>query len=103
MQALKLDVTSGQASAASIKGVVDEMQRVIGQIQKSAVSGRTGWDGRASNAFDATHTDWHAVALKLQTALDEIETKLTTGFRGYDEEDTTVASQLTNLQGGLTL
>ena len=99
MQGVKLDVAAGQASAASIKGVVDEMQRVIAQIQKSAISGRSGWDGRASTAFETTHTDWHGVAVKLQTALDEIEVKLTSGFRGYDDEDSTVASLL----NGLTL
>lgn len=103
MQALKLDVAAGQASAASIKGVVDEMQRIVGQIQKSAVNGKSGWAGKASTAFETTHTDWHGVATKLQGALDEIESKLTAGFRGYDDEDVTVAGQLTGLQGHLSL
>ncbi|EGD55191.1 WXG100 family type VII secretion target [Gordonia neofelifaecis] len=103
MQGLKLDVAAGQASAASIRGVVDEMQRIIGQIQKSAVSGKSGWDGKASSAFETTHTDWHSIATKLQGALDDIESKLTTGFRGYDDEDATVAGQLTGQSGHLTL
>ncbi|MGB3698074.1 MAG: WXG100 family type VII secretion target [Gordonia sp. (in: high G+C Gram-positive bacteria)] len=103
MQGLRLDIAAGQASAASIKGVVDDMQRTIGQIQKSAVSGRSGWDGRASTAFESTHTDWHAIAVKLQAALNDIETRLTTGFRGYDDEDATVAGTFTGMQGGLSL
>ncbi|MBM7369358.1 WXG100 family type VII secretion target [Gordonia hydrophobica] len=97
MQGVRVDVAAGQASAASIKGVVDEMQRIITQIQKSAVSGKSGWDGKASTAFESSHTDWHAVAVRLQTALDEIEAKLTAGFRGYDDEDVTVATLLNGL------
>lgn len=94
MNGLKLDVVAGQASAASIKGIVDEMQRIVTQIQKSAINGKSGWDGKASTAFETTHTDWHGIAVKLQAALDDIETKLTSGFRGYDDDDATVAGQL---------
>ena len=97
---LNVDVGASQASAASIKGVVGEMQAIIGRIKASAASGRSDWVGKASNAFDGSHTDWHATATRLQNALDEIETKLTTGFRGYDDDDTTVASQISGAAGG---
>ena len=43
MVGLNLDLVAGQASAKSIKGVVDEMHRVIAQVQKSAASGQSGW------------------------------------------------------------
>ncbi|MGB3301868.1 WXG100 family type VII secretion target [Gordonia sp. (in: high G+C Gram-positive bacteria)] len=103
MAGLNLDLVASQASAASIKGIVDEMQRVVAAIAKSAASGKSGWDGRASNAFEATHTDWHGIAVKLQTALDDIESKLTAGFRGYDDEDATVAGQFNGAPVGLQI
>ncbi|WP_026917216.1 WXG100 family type VII secretion target [Gordonia shandongensis] len=100
MRGLNLDLVAGQASAKSIKGVVDEMHRVITQVQKSAISGQAGWDGKASNAFGTTHTDWHGIATRLQMALDEIEVKLTVGFRGYEDDDVTVAGQISSSGGG---
>lgn len=97
MEAVRVDVAAGQASATSIKRIVEEMQQIISQIQKSAISGKSGWDGKASTAFETSHTDWHAIAVKLQGALDEIEAKLTAGFRGYEDEDVTVAGLLNGL------
>ncbi|WP_132992015.1 WXG100 family type VII secretion target [Gordonia zhaorongruii] len=100
---LNVDVGASQASASSIKGIVGEMQGIISRIQSSAANGRAGWNGQASNAFDGSHTDWHGTATRLHNALDEIETKLTTGFQGYDSEDAAAASQVVNSGGAAPL
>lgn len=91
---LNVDLGASQASTASIKGIVSEMQGIIGRIQSAAGTGQSTWDGKASNAFGTSHTDWHGTATRLQNALDEIEAKLTTGFRGYDDEDATAATMV---------
>ncbi|MBB4137645.1 WXG100 family type VII secretion target [Gordonia humi] len=91
---LNVDLGASQASTASIKGIVSEMQGIIGRIQSAAANGSSTWDGKASTTFDGTHTDWHQTATRLQHALDEIEAKLTTGFRGYDDEDATAAAMV---------
>jgi WXG100 family type VII secretion target len=89
---LNVDVGASQASASSIKGIVAEMQGIISRIQSSAVNGVGTWSGRASTSFEGSHTDWHGTATRLQQALDEIETKLTSGFRGYDDQDASAAA-----------
>ncbi|GEE04006.1 hypothetical protein nbrc107696_44520 [Gordonia spumicola] len=89
---LNVDVGASQASASSIRGLVAEMQSVISRIQSSASSGVTTWSGKASTSFEGSHTDWHGTATRLQQALDDIEAKLTTGFRGYDDEDASAAA-----------
>ncbi|MCF8609891.1 WXG100 family type VII secretion target [Gordonia sp. HY285] len=91
---LNVDLGASQASTASIKGIVGEMQGIISRIQSAAGTGQSTWDGKASNAFGGSHADWHGTATRLQHALDEIEAKLTTGFRGYDDEDATAATMV---------
>lgn len=99
---LNLDVAAGQSSAASIKGIVGEMQGIISTIRGAANSGLSDWQGSASRSFDNVHTDWNATATALQTALDDIEAKLTTGFRGYDDDDAAVATDIVR-SGGSSL
>ncbi|AVM01471.1 WXG100 family type VII secretion target [Gordonia iterans] len=100
---LNLDVAAGQAATSSIKGIVGDMRAVIGKIKASAASGLTDWQGNAAKSFDGTHTDWHATAVRLEQALNVIEGKLTSGFRGYDDADGTAATVIVNSAGGLDL
>lgn len=101
---LNLDVGAGQAAATSIKGIVGDMRGVIGRIKASAAGGLGDWNGKAAKSFDTTHTDWHTTAVRLEQALDDIETKLTTGFRGYDDQDSDAATTIvSSTGGGLTL
>ncbi|MFT3717038.1 MAG: WXG100 family type VII secretion target [Gordonia sp. (in: high G+C Gram-positive bacteria)] len=101
---LNLDVPGGQAAASSIKGIVGDMRGIIGRIKASAAGGLSDWGGTAARTFDHTHTDWHATATRLEQALDDIEAKLTTGFRGYDDQDAAAGSAITQAAAGsLTL
>ena len=102
---VNLDVDGGQASASSIRGIVGDMRGVIGRIKSSATGGLAGWGGVAARSFDNTHADWHATAVRLEQALDEIENKLSVGFRGYDDEDVAAGTGIVNAAagGGLTL
>lgn len=97
---VNLDVGAGQAAAGSIKGIVGDMRNVIGRIKASASSGLGDWNGRAARSFDHTHTDWHATAVRLELALDDIESKLSAGFRGYDDQDAEASSAITSGAGG---
>lgn len=97
---LNLDVTAGQAASASIKGIVGDMRGVIGRIKSAAAGGLGDWNGSAARVFDTTHTDWHSTAIRLEQALDSIENRLTTGFRGYDDQDAGAASVITSSAGG---
>lgn len=100
MSGLNLDVVAAQASAKSISGIVDEMHGILRQIQGSSQTGMATWNGKAARSFDATQTDWSSVAAKLQAALNDIEAKLTTGFRGYDEHDSGIANAIASSTGG---
>ncbi|MFT3661368.1 MAG: WXG100 family type VII secretion target [Gordonia sp. (in: high G+C Gram-positive bacteria)] len=100
---LKLDVAAGQAATSNIKGIVGDMRAVIGKIKGSAATGLTDWSGTAAKSFDGSHTDWHVTAMRLEQALNEIESKLTTGFRGYDDSDGSAASAIVNSAGGLRI
>ncbi|MXP20569.1 WXG100 family type VII secretion target [Gordonia sp. HNM0687] len=91
-----VDVAAGQSAAQSVAGIVGEMKQILGRIQASSQDGGASWQGSAWKAFDATSTDWSATARKLEQALDEIEAKLTTGFKGYAEQDQAVAQQVTS-------
>lgn len=102
MAGLNLDLMAGQASVQAVKGIVAEMHAVIRNIEASAQTGLEGWRGQASNSFGATHTDWHGTAVGLRGALEEIETKLTTSFRGYDDDDAVAAGSIAGA-GGLNL
>ncbi len=98
---MNLDVTGGQAAAAGIKGIVGDMRGVIGRIKASAANGMGDWNGTASTTFGNTHTDWHGTAVRLEQALDEIESKLTSGFHGYADADAE-AGRAIAAGGGLT-
>ncbi|MEZ5210082.1 WXG100 family type VII secretion target [Gordonia sp. PP30] len=101
---LNLDLGAGQAAASSIKAIVGDMRGVIGRIKTSAASGMGDWVGKAASSFDATHTDWHATAVNLEHALDDIERKLTTGFLGYEDQDTDAGNTIVSAAaGGLNL
>lgn len=89
--AVDVDVVSGQATAQQVSQIVDDMQSVIRQIATAASTGVSSWTGRASNAFDNTHTDWNSSATALSTALDDIRNQLTAGFNGYDDHDSSAA------------
>ena len=92
MPQLNLDLLGGQASAAAVKGIVGDMREVIGRIKASSAAGMSDWIGTAAKSFDASHTDWHTTAIRLEQALDVIESKLTTSFRGYDDVDAAAAA-----------
>ncbi|MDL9944995.1 WXG100 family type VII secretion target [Gordonia sp. ABSL11-1] len=101
---LNLDVVAAQASSQSISGIVDTMRGILRQVQGSADSGMATWGGSAAKSYNTTQTDWSATAAKLQAALDEIEGKLTTGFKGYAEHDDDLAQSISASTGGhLTL
>lgn len=100
MHGLNLDVAGGQAAAAGIKGIVGDMRSVIGRIKASAAGGLSDWNGVAAKTFDGTHTDWNATAMRLEQALNVIENKLTTGFHGYDDQDTAASKQIIGAAGG---
>ncbi|MGC4933630.1 WXG100 family type VII secretion target [Gordonia sp. DT30] len=89
--AVDVDIASGQATAQSVSQIVDDMQAVIRQIASAASTGVSSWNGRASNAFDNTHSDWNSSARALNTALDDIRNQLTAGFGGYEDNDSQAA------------
>ncbi|MFW0792225.1 WXG100 family type VII secretion target [Gordonia sp. CPCC 205515] len=100
MTGLNLDVAAAQASSKSISGIVDAMHGILRQIQTSSQTGMATWHGQASKSFDSTQTDWSGTAAKLQAALNDIEARLTTGFKGYDEHDSGIASAIASSTGG---
>lgn len=102
MAGLNLDLMAGQASVQAVRGIVAEMHAVIRNIENSAQAGLESWRGQASSSFGVTHTDWNATAVSLRGALEDIETKLTTSFRGYDDDDLAAASVISG-GGGLNL
>ncbi|MFT4126413.1 MAG: WXG100 family type VII secretion target [Gordonia sp. (in: high G+C Gram-positive bacteria)] len=89
--AVDVDVAAGLATAQSVSHIVDDMQGIIRQIASSAQGGLASWRGQASGAFDGTHSDWNSSATALNAALDDIRTKLTAGFNGYDDHDAQAA------------
>lgn len=89
--AVDVDVASGLATAQSVSQIVDDMQDTIRAIAGAASTGVSSWSGRASNAFDGTHTDWNSSANTLNQALDDIRNKLTAGFNGYEDHDVAAA------------
>ncbi|AZG48441.1 WXG100 family type VII secretion target [Gordonia insulae] len=97
---LNLDVVAAQASSQSISGIVETMRGILRQVQSSADSGMGSWGGSAAKSYNSTQTDWSATAAKLQAALDEIEGKLTTGFKGYAEHDEDLAQTIAASTGG---
>ncbi|MFT4088388.1 MAG: WXG100 family type VII secretion target [Gordonia sp. (in: high G+C Gram-positive bacteria)] len=98
-QGTHVDVVVGESATAVIKGLVGEMRTVIGRIKNSSAGGLTDWSGTASRSFDNSHTDWHGKAVALEHALDDIESKLTHSFRGYDDVDAEVAAAIVNGAG----
>ncbi|MGV9672649.1 MULTISPECIES: WXG100 family type VII secretion target [unclassified Gordonia (in: high G+C Gram-positive bacteria)] len=90
--AVDLDVASGMSTAQSVSQIVDEMQGIIRQIAGTASTGMASWNGRASTAFDSTHSDWNSSATALNQALDDIRTQLTAGFTGYEDHDGAAAA-----------
>ncbi|MAU84385.1 WXG100 family type VII secretion target [Gordonia sp. Z-3] len=100
---LNLDVVAAQASSQSIAGIVEQMRGILRQIESSAQSGMATWGGTAAKSYNTTQTDWSGTAQKLQAALDEIEGKLTTGFKGYAEHDEDIAQAITSSVGHLKL
>lgn len=86
-----LDVAAGQATVHTVSQLVDDMQGIIRQIATTASTGTATWNGRASNAFGSTHSDWNSSATALNAALDDIRSKLSAGFAGYEDQDAQAA------------
>ncbi|MFT4043020.1 MAG: WXG100 family type VII secretion target [Gordonia sp. (in: high G+C Gram-positive bacteria)] len=82
-----VDINAGQSTAQQVSHLVDEMQQSIDRIGRAAQQGVASWTGKASNAFDTTHADWNGSAVALNTALNDIRAKLTSGFTGYEDHD----------------
>ncbi|MEE3850988.1 WXG100 family type VII secretion target [Gordonia sp. LSe1-13] len=93
---LNLDTAGAQASVKSISGIVNEMQAILGTIQKQTAAGQETWFGRASEAFGTTNADWHTSATKLQAVLQEIENALMSGFTEYEDIDSSAAQPFQN-------
>ncbi|MBD0022772.1 WXG100 family type VII secretion target [Gordonia pseudamarae] len=100
---VSIDLAASQSSANSISTIVGEMKGILGQIRTSAGTGQSTWSGQAAIAFGNTHNNWQDVATRLNTALNEIEANLTTSFKGYDSQDSEVASAVTQSVGTSTL
>ncbi|MGV9827061.1 MULTISPECIES: WXG100 family type VII secretion target [unclassified Gordonia (in: high G+C Gram-positive bacteria)] len=99
--AVDIDVSSALGTAQSVSGLVDEMQETINRIGRASANGVADWGGKASSAFDTTHTDWNSSAMTLNSALNDIRTQLTSGFTGYEDHDGQAASGFDT--GGPTL
>lgn len=101
---LHLDGAAAQQSTQSISQIVTEMKSILTRIENSSADGIATWSGQASRSFGTTQGDWSGTATKMQAALNEIEAKLTSGFRGYHGHDADIANSVAkSTGGGLTL
>ena len=101
---LHLDGGAAQKSTQSISQIVADMKGILSKIEASSADGIATWSGQASRSFGTTQGDWSGTASKLQVALNEIEAKLTTGFKGYHGHDADIANSVAkSTGGGLTL
>ncbi|MCZ4535835.1 WXG100 family type VII secretion target [Gordonia terrae] len=89
-----VNVADGQATAAKVGSLVEDMKTVINQIAQHAGNATPTWQGSAGVAFDGTHTDWNKAALTMNQLLEQIKTKLTNGFAGYEDQDAAAARGL---------
>ncbi|GAC66204.1 WXG100 family type VII secretion target [Gordonia soli] len=99
---VNVDVAGGLQGKAKVDNIVNEMQGIIKQIQAAADNGAdpANWAGKAKVAFVNTHADWSGSATKLQTALDDIASKLGVSFNSYDEDDNQSAQTVAQSTGG---
>lgn len=91
-----VNVADGQATAASVGSIVEEMKETIGVIAKHASNATPTWQGKAGVAFDGTHTDWNKAAQTMNQLLEQIKTQLNSGFAGYEDQDAAAAGGLTS-------
>ncbi|MCT1354006.1 WXG100 family type VII secretion target [Gordonia sp. p3-SID1431] len=89
-----VNVADGQATAAKVGSLVEDMKTVINQIAQHAGNAIPTWQGSAGVAFDGTHTDWNKAALTMNQLLEQIKTQLTNGFAGYEDQDAAAARGL---------
>ncbi|MBD0860862.1 WXG100 family type VII secretion target [Gordonia sp. zg691] len=89
-----VNVADGQATAAKVGTLVEEMKDVIKQIAQHAGNASPTWKGSAGVAFDGTHTDWNKTALTMNQLLEQIKTQLSSGFAGYEDQDAAAAGGL---------
>lgn len=98
-QPMNTDVAAQAASAATIQGLADTMQTVLGALQADVDATAAIWQGGAHTAFLSGSTEIHAELQKGQTTLQEVSEKTSRTGVGYGSTDQSNAAALgsTNL------
>ncbi|MBO0767151.1 MAG: WXG100 family type VII secretion target [Solirubrobacterales bacterium] len=61
-----------QQAGARIMTLSSEVEGLINQLQQTAVGVQSEWKGQANSAFESAMADWHAAAVKIQEASNQI-------------------------------
>jgi WXG100 family type VII secretion target len=86
-----------------IKDIQQSMQGQMRSLQSQLAPLAGTWRGQASVAFQQVMTRWNEDATRINTALDDIATKVSEGGRNYaasDEENRQAINRLGGAVGG---
>ena len=92
---IRVEDTVIEASVTRIDAAIDEMQRLLDDLERRAAVLRTGWTGEASDAYDRAHRDWDQSIRVLEKAARDVAAVAHSGvkrFRALDEANARVWS-----------
>ncbi|VFA87977.1 Uncharacterised protein [Gordonia paraffinivorans] len=93
--AWSVDTAGGQASVASIKTIVSDMQAVVDRIARAtdnSTASKQESAGRWVGALTETHADWNSAAIRMNNLLGDIKNALGFNFDDRDDADAAAGS-----------
>ncbi|MEL4319802.1 WXG100 family type VII secretion target [Leifsonia sp. YIM 134122] len=85
---IRVEDTVIEASVTRIDAAIDEMQRLLDDLERRAAVLRTEWSGEASDAYDRAHRDWDRSIRIMEKAARDVSAVAHSGtkrFRAMDE------------------
>lgn len=101
LSGVNLEVEAAVKATDSISDVVSGMRTTVQAINDQAESAKAYWQGEGNTAFAKTAIEWEEEGRRLNTLLDEIDTKLRDGYKNYETEDADVSSTFSQIGGTL--
>lgn len=85
----QFNVNSDELASKSqaVRGSIDQLRAEVDRMQRNLLDLQTSWTGSAANNFQTLITDWRSTQLRVEAALESINTALATAATQYAQAE----------------